>query len=115
MLYVYATTYESKAIFLFLNAVINLFVFTQVDIIFEDDLGFLATVQHFMASTKVPIVLTARDPAFRRQLCTRHEYLHFKRPILVRLENIDLFKLQKNVRTKFFNDEIDPIPQVQSY
>ncbi|XP_005101852.1 uncharacterized protein LOC101848052 [Aplysia californica] len=58
----------------------SLILFDEVDIIFEDDRGFLATVQHFMTSTKIPIVLTARDVSFHHQLSARHEHLVFKRP-----------------------------------
>ncbi|XP_076450106.1 uncharacterized protein LOC143286427 [Babylonia areolata] len=60
----------------------SLILFDEVDLVFEEDSGFLQTVQHFIHTTKIPIILTTTDPAFDRHLSARLETLVFKRPSL---------------------------------
>ncbi len=36
----------------------SLILFEEVDIIFDDDAGFLAAIKHFMTTTKRPVILT---------------------------------------------------------
>ncbi|KAH9492804.1 hypothetical protein Btru_024754 [Bulinus truncatus] len=59
---------------------VSLILFDEVDVVFEDDKGFLATVQHFMTSTKIPIILTCADRHFYHQLSARHDHIIFKKP-----------------------------------
>ncbi|GFN78551.1 ATPase family aaa domain-containing protein 5, partial [Plakobranchus ocellatus] len=61
----------------------SLILFDEVDVVFEEDKGFLATIEHFMASTKIPIILTSTDPLFSLQLGARHDQIVFKRPPLI--------------------------------
>ncbi|CAG5131350.1 unnamed protein product, partial [Candidula unifasciata] len=61
----------------------SLILFDEVDVVFEEDKGFLATVQHFMMSTKIPIVLTSTDASFHLQLQARHDHIRLRKPPLV--------------------------------
>ncbi|KAL8618288.1 hypothetical protein ACOMHN_061133 [Nucella lapillus] len=58
----------------------SLILFDEVDLVFGEDSGFLQTVQHFIHTTKIPIILTTTDPGFQRCLTARLETLVFKRP-----------------------------------
>uniref|UniRef100_A0A3B5MXF3 ATPase family AAA domain containing 5a n=1 Tax=Xiphophorus couchianus TaxID=32473 RepID=A0A3B5MXF3_9TELE len=42
----------------------SLILFEEVDVIFDDDSGFLAAIKTFMSTTKRPVILTTSDPAF---------------------------------------------------
>jgi hypothetical protein len=57
--------------------------FVQVDLVFEEDSGFLQTVQHFINTTKIPIIMTTSDPGFQRNISARFEILNFVSPPLV--------------------------------
>ncbi|CAL1526340.1 unnamed protein product, partial [Lymnaea stagnalis] len=61
----------------------SLILFDEVDVFFEEDKGFLSTVQYFMTSTKIPIVLTSTDSYFHLQLPSRHDHIILKQPTLV--------------------------------
>ncbi|XP_068607115.1 ATPase family AAA domain-containing protein 5b [Brachionichthys hirsutus] len=45
----------------------SLILFEEVDVIFDDDVGFLAAIKTFMTSTKRPVVLTTNDPSFKER------------------------------------------------
>uniref|UniRef100_A0A3Q3E5T4 ATPase AAA-type core domain-containing protein n=1 Tax=Hippocampus comes TaxID=109280 RepID=A0A3Q3E5T4_HIPCM len=47
----------------------SLILFEEVDVIFEEDVGFLAAVKTFMMTTKRPVVLTTNDSTFRESGC----------------------------------------------
>ncbi|XP_059167277.1 ATPase family AAA domain-containing protein 5-like [Physella acuta] len=61
----------------------SLILFDEVDVVFEEDKGFLSTVQHFMTSTKIPIILTSTNSGFSQQLAARHEHISYRQPPLV--------------------------------
>ena len=50
---------------------------------FDDDKGFLSAIQTFMATTKVPIVMTTTNPMFTYSFDGRYESLTFKQPSVV--------------------------------
>lgn len=58
----------------------SLILFEEVDVIFDDDSGFLAAVKTFMATTKRPVILTTSDPAFSTMFDGNFEEIHFKAP-----------------------------------
>ncbi|KAH3864432.1 hypothetical protein DPMN_027450 [Dreissena polymorpha] len=58
----------------------TLILFDEVDVVFEEDRGFLSAIQTFMSNTKVPIILTTADPAFSTALEGRFELVTLKRP-----------------------------------
>lgn len=60
----------------------SLILFDEVDLVFDEDTGFLQTVQHFINTTKIPIVMTATDPGFGRMISAKFEQLIFKAPCL---------------------------------
>ncbi|XP_017277479.1 ATPase family AAA domain-containing protein 5 isoform X2 [Kryptolebias marmoratus] len=56
----------------------SLILFEEVDVIFEDDSGFLAAIKTFMSTTKRPVILTTSDPAFGTTFDGSFEEIHFK-------------------------------------
>ncbi|XP_061627554.1 ATPase family AAA domain-containing protein 5b isoform X2 [Phyllopteryx taeniolatus] len=58
----------------------SLILFEEVDVIFEDDVGFLAAIKTFMTTTKRPVVLTTNDPKFRERFSGSLEEVAFKKP-----------------------------------
>lgn len=87
----------------------SLILFEEVDVIFDDDSGFLAAIKTFMSTTKRPVILTTSgeeeealiwplfhhidlsksnlvcvvDPAFSGMFDGKFEEVHFKAPSLV--------------------------------
>ncbi|KAM6971931.1 ATPase family AAA domain-containing protein 5b, partial [Aplochiton taeniatus] len=60
----------------------SLILFEEVDIIFDDDVGFLAAIKTFMATTKRPVIMTTNDPSFRATFGSHLEEIVFKTPTL---------------------------------
>ncbi|XP_068192664.1 ATPase family AAA domain-containing protein 5 isoform X2 [Antennarius striatus] len=58
----------------------SLILFEEVDVIFDDDSGFLAAIKTFMTTTKRPVILTTSDPAFSTMFDGNFEEIHFKAP-----------------------------------
>ncbi|XP_061766540.1 ATPase family AAA domain-containing protein 5b isoform X2 [Nerophis ophidion] len=58
----------------------SLILFEEVDVRFEDDVGFLAAIKMFMATTKRPVVLTSNDTTFRKRFSSSLEEVVFKTP-----------------------------------
>ncbi|KAI3359926.1 hypothetical protein L3Q82_014278 [Scortum barcoo] len=58
----------------------SLILFEEVDVIFDDDSGFLAAIKTFMTTTKRPVILTTSDPAFSNMFDGSFEEIHFKTP-----------------------------------
>ncbi|XP_057698492.1 ATPase family AAA domain-containing protein 5b isoform X2 [Corythoichthys intestinalis] len=67
------------------NGATSLILFEEVDVIFEDDVGFLAAIKTFMTTTKRPVVLTTNDPTFRERFGGNLEEVIFKKPSVVNL------------------------------
>ncbi|KAM6957192.1 ATPase family AAA domain-containing protein 5 [Aplochiton taeniatus] len=78
----------------------SLILFEEVDVILDDDAGFLAAVKTFMATTKRPVILTTSDPSFRTVFDGCFEEICFKTPSLVNVcSYLQLLCLAENVRT----------------
>ncbi|XP_035515535.1 ATPase family AAA domain-containing protein 5b [Morone saxatilis] len=77
----------------------SLILFEEVDVIFDDDVGFLAAIKTFMATTKRPVILTTNDSSFRERFnCTLEEII-FKTPSSVNVcSYLQLVALAENVR-----------------
>ncbi|XP_047435171.1 ATPase family AAA domain-containing protein 5b isoform X2 [Mugil cephalus] len=58
----------------------SLILFEEVDVIFDDDVGFLAAIRAFMRTTKRPIILTTNDPSFKDRFGHSLEEIIFKTP-----------------------------------
>ncbi|XP_028301624.1 ATPase family AAA domain-containing protein 5b [Gouania willdenowi] len=67
------------------RAAISLILFEEVDLIFDEDVGFLAAIKTFMATTKRPVVLTTNDPYFKERFDSRLEEITFKSPSRARV------------------------------
>ncbi|XP_041634457.1 ATPase family AAA domain-containing protein 5 [Cheilinus undulatus] len=58
----------------------SLILFEEVDVIFDDDSGFIAAIKTFMTTTKRPVILTTSDPAFSAMFDGCFEETLFKTP-----------------------------------
>ncbi|MCJ8746407.1 hypothetical protein PDJAM_G00141360 [Pangasius djambal] len=78
----------------------SLILFEEVDVIFDDDSGFLAAVKTFMMTTKRPVILTTSDPAFSAVFDGNFDEIRFKPPSLADVASyLQLLCLVENVRT----------------
>ncbi|XP_072568245.1 ATPase family AAA domain-containing protein 5b [Paramormyrops kingsleyae] len=78
----------------------SLILFEEVDVIFEDDSGFLAAIKTFMTTTKRPVILTTSDPTFNIMFDGQFEEIHFETPSAVNVGTyLQLVCLAENVRT----------------
>lgn len=55
-----------------------LILFEEVDVIFEDDVGFLAAIKTLMTITKRPVILTTTDPMFRDRFNRSLDEIYFQ-------------------------------------
>ncbi|KAM8843567.1 ATPase family AAA domain-containing protein 5b isoform 2-T2 [Synchiropus picturatus] len=58
----------------------SLILFEEVDVVFEDDVGFYAAIKTFMSTAKRPVVLISDDPKFKERFCCHVEEILFKSP-----------------------------------
>ncbi|XP_051239799.1 ATPase family AAA domain-containing protein 5b isoform X2 [Dicentrarchus labrax] len=81
------------------NTATSLILFEEVDVIFDDDVGFLTAIKTFMATTKRPVILTTNDSSFRERFnCTLEEII-FKTPSAVNVcSYLQLVGLAENAR-----------------
>ncbi|XP_029293538.1 ATPase family AAA domain-containing protein 5 [Cottoperca gobio] len=78
----------------------SLILFEEVDVIFDDDSGFLAAIKTFMTTTKRPVILTTSDPAFSTMFDGNFEEIHFKTPSVLDVSSfLRLLCLTEDVRT----------------
>uniref|UniRef100_A0A3P9IY43 ATPase family AAA domain-containing protein 5 n=1 Tax=Oryzias latipes TaxID=8090 RepID=A0A3P9IY43_ORYLA len=78
----------------------SLILFEEVDVIFDDDSGFLAAIKTFMSTTKRPVILTTSDPAFSSIFDGSFEEVHFKPPSVMNVGGfLQLLCLAEDVRT----------------
>lgn len=78
----------------------SLILFEEVDVIFDEDSGFLAAIKTFMTTTKRPVVLTTSDPAFSSMFDGTFEEIHFKAPSLLNVSSyLQLLCLAEDMRT----------------
>ncbi|KAG8014881.1 ATPase family AAA domain-containing protein 5 [Nibea albiflora] len=70
----------------------SLILFEEVDVIFDEDVGFLAAIKTFMTTTRRPVVLTTNDPSFRERFSCSLEEMIFKPPsaLVALAENVRL-------------------------
>ncbi|XP_034045305.1 ATPase family AAA domain-containing protein 5 [Thalassophryne amazonica] len=78
----------------------SLILFEEVDVIFDDDAGFLAAIKTFMTTTKRPVILTTSDAAFSTVFDGIFEEIHFKTPSLCDISSyLQLLCLAEDMRT----------------
>ncbi|XP_033123764.1 ATPase family AAA domain-containing protein 5-like [Anneissia japonica] len=76
----------------------SLIFFKDVDIVFEEDKGFVAAINSFMETTKRPIIMTTSDPTICYDFSSHSETLHFRSPSVDQLAvNLQLICLAENV------------------
>ncbi|KAK7155192.1 hypothetical protein R3I93_009976 [Phoxinus phoxinus] len=78
----------------------SLILFEEVDVIFPEDVGFLAAIRTFMSKTKRPIILTTNDPFFGRRLKGHFDEIHFQTPSLQTIRSyLQCLCVVENMRT----------------
>ncbi|XP_053904378.1 ATPase family AAA domain-containing protein 5 [Malaclemys terrapin pileata] len=78
----------------------SLILFEEVDIIFDEDAGFLSAIKTFMATAKRPVILTTNDPTFSLMFDGYFEEINFKTPSLVNVASyLQVLCLAENLRT----------------
>ncbi|XP_054859934.1 ATPase family AAA domain-containing protein 5 [Eublepharis macularius] len=78
----------------------SLILFEEVDIIFDEDVGFLNAIKTFMTTTKRPVVLTTNDPSFSLIFDGFFEEITFSVPSLVNIGSyLQVLCLAENLRT----------------
>ncbi|KAK2893932.1 ATPase family AAA domain-containing protein 5 isoform X1 [Channa argus] len=78
----------------------SLILFEEVDVIFDDDSGFLAAIKTFMTTTKRPVILTTSDPAFSSMFDGNFQEIHFRTPSVLNVGSyLQLLCLAEDIRT----------------
>ncbi|XP_039572365.1 ATPase family AAA domain-containing protein 5 [Passer montanus] len=78
----------------------SLILFEEVDIIFDEDAGFLSAIKTFMATAKRPVILTTNDPTFSLMFDGYFEEINFKTPSLTNsVSYLQALCLAENLRT----------------
>ncbi|KAM4890455.1 ATPase family AAA domain-containing protein 5 [Sylvia borin] len=78
----------------------SLILFEEVDIIFDEDAGFLSAIKTFMATAKRPVILTTNDPTFSFMFDGCFEEINFKTPSLMNaVSYLQALCLAENLRT----------------
>ncbi|XP_010079987.1 PREDICTED: ATPase family AAA domain-containing protein 5, partial [Pterocles gutturalis] len=78
----------------------SLILFEEVDIIFDEDAGFLSAIKTFMATAKRPIILTTNDPTFSLMFDGYFEEINFRTPSLINAASyLQVLCLAENLRT----------------
>ncbi|XP_026566868.1 ATPase family AAA domain-containing protein 5 [Pseudonaja textilis] len=78
----------------------SLILFEEVDIIFDEDTGFLNAIKTFMSTTKRPVILTTNDPLFSETFDGCFEQITFRVPSLINVASyLQVLCLAENVRT----------------
>ncbi|XP_073351328.1 ATPase family AAA domain-containing protein 5 [Pagrus major] len=78
----------------------SLILFEEVDVIFDDDSGFLAAIKTFMTTTKRPVILTTSDPTFSTMFDGNFEEILFKAPSVLDVSSfLQVLCLAEDMRT----------------
>ncbi|XP_035198447.1 ATPase family AAA domain-containing protein 5 isoform X2 [Oxyura jamaicensis] len=78
----------------------SLILFEEVDIIFDEDAGFLSAIKTFMATAKRPVILTTNDPTFSLMFDGYFEEINFRTPSLMNAASyLQALCLAENLRT----------------
>ncbi|KFP48509.1 ATPase family AAA domain-containing protein 5, partial [Cathartes aura] len=78
----------------------SLILFEEVDIIFDEDAGFLSAIKTFMATAKRPVILTTNDPTFSLMFDGYFEEISFRTPSLINAASyLQVLCLAENLRT----------------
>ncbi|NXU84027.1 ATAD5 protein, partial [Xiphorhynchus elegans] len=79
----------------------SLILFEEVDIIFDEDAGFLSAIKTFMATAKRPVILTTNDPTFSLMFDGYFEEINFRTPSLGNATSyLQTLCLAENLRTE---------------
>ncbi|XP_043819519.1 ATPase family AAA domain-containing protein 5 [Dromiciops gliroides] len=78
----------------------SLILFEEVDVVFDEDAGFLNAIKTFMATTKRPVILTTSDPTFSLTFDGCFEEINFKTPSMLNVASyLQTLCLAENLRT----------------
>ncbi|KAM7333924.1 hypothetical protein ACRRTK_007244 [Alexandromys fortis] len=85
----------------------SLILFEEVDVIFDEDVGFLNAIKTFMATTKRPVVLTTSDPTFSLVFDGCFEEINFNIPSLHKITTKEEWHKFIQLLTEFHIQNID--------
>ncbi|KAF4012114.1 hypothetical protein G4228_002877 [Cervus hanglu yarkandensis] len=85
----------------------SLILFEEVDVIFEEDAGFLNAVKTFMATTKRPVILTTSDPTFSLMFDGCFEEINFNTPSLHKIRTKEERCKLIHLLTEFQTQNVD--------
>ncbi|XP_068119325.1 ATPase family AAA domain-containing protein 5 isoform X2 [Hyperolius riggenbachi] len=78
----------------------SLILFEEVDVIFDEDSGFLSAIKTFMSTTKRPVIMTTSDPMFTQIFDGAFEEITFHVPTVVNVASyLQVLCLVENLRT----------------
>ncbi|CAI5765564.1 family AAA domain-containing 5 isoform X1 [Podarcis lilfordi] len=77
----------------------SLILFEEVDVIFDEDVGFLNAIKTFMSTTKRPVILTTNDPSFSLIFDGCLEEITFSIPSMINVASyLQVLCLAENLR-----------------
>ncbi|XP_053231159.1 ATPase family AAA domain-containing protein 5 isoform X2 [Podarcis raffonei] len=77
----------------------SLILFEEVDVIFDEDVGFLNAIKTFMSTTKRPVILTTNDPSFSLIFDGCLEEITFSIPSVINVASyLQVLCLAENLR-----------------
>ncbi|KAI4555908.1 hypothetical protein MJT46_014531 [Ovis ammon polii x Ovis aries] len=85
----------------------SLILFEEVDVIFEEDAGFLNAIKTFMATTKRPVILTTSDPTFSLMFDGCFEEINFNTPSLHKIRTKEEWHKLIHLLTEFQMQNVD--------
>ncbi|KAI4566187.1 hypothetical protein MJG53_014864 [Ovis ammon polii x Ovis aries] len=85
----------------------SLILFEEVDVIFEEDAGFLNAIKTFMATTKRPVILTTSDPTFSLMFDGCFEEINFNTPSLHKIRTKEDWHKLIHLLTEFQMQNVD--------
>ncbi|KAJ8783902.1 hypothetical protein J1605_008945 [Eschrichtius robustus] len=85
----------------------SLILFEEVDVIFEEDAGFLNAIKTFMATTKRPVILTTSDPTFSLMFDGCFQEINFNTPSLHKIRTKEEWHKLIQLLTEFQMRNVD--------
>ncbi|ELW61778.1 ATPase family AAA domain-containing protein 5 [Tupaia chinensis] len=85
----------------------SLILFEEVDVIFDEDAGFLNAIKTFMATTKRPVILTTNDPTFSLMFDGCFEEINFNTPSLHKITTKEEWHKLIQLLTEFQMQNVD--------
>ncbi len=89
----------------------SLILFDEIDIVFKEDVGFFAAINHFIKKSRKPIILTTNDDFLQEKINLNIEKIQFMQPridsgvkFLKTVASAENLKLETSAAYKILND-----------